>query len=245
MRKNAGQDDIIRSLERKVLSGDLSVVPQLAKLYARAGRYRDEEADDTPIYTAISYSIENSDSGTVDSFTKREDAVAFINDWIADTARRRIQNAEADDDSEFLGIDLENAVLIADEPERAWDIYDNEVEFNSGIHFAILEGKLDQKYVPPTPELGDLSFMPPHFTRAQLEAMPTLSSGHTDNTKYEQNGWSVQISRGGLEDGEPYAGRVTVLRMINGAWETYEEYDVGPREPDPTPVRRRRRRGVQ
>lgn len=249
MRKNTGQDDLIRKLERKVLSGDLSAVPQLAQLYARTGRYPSAEADETKVYTAVSYNIESNDA-TADTFTKREDAVAFINDWIADAARRLIAQPEAEDSGEFLGLDLESAAMIDNDPRSAWEIYENEVEFNSGIHFMILEGGLDQKYVPPAPDLGDLSFRPPHFTRAQLEAMPTLSSGHTDNTKYEQSGWSVQLSRGGLEDGEIYAGRVTVLRLVNGRWETYEEYDVGPREPDeesvdeqdaPAPPRRRPR----
>lgn len=242
MKKN-GQDDLIRKLERRVLSGDFSAVPQLALLYAKTGRYSEVEPEDGKVYTALSYNIENNDA-YVDTFTNRADAVAFFNDMIIDTAKRRIR-APGDDDSDYMGIDLESAAMITDDPENAWDIYENEVQFDSGINLSVLEGSLNKKYEPPAPQAGDTSFMPPHFTREELEAMPTLGTGQTDSRKYDQNGWRVWLSRGGLADGEALAGRVTVEHIVDGVWRRWEEYDVGPpadeepEEPPPPPRRRR------
>lgn len=69
-----------------------------------------------------------------------------------------------------------------------------------------------------------------HFTLNELEALPTLSQGHTDNLKYEDLdvGVRVWLSRCGVEDGEPYPNKVTVERLVDGRWEAVEQYEAKP-----------------
>ena len=59
----------------------------------------------------------------------------------------------------------------------------------------------------------------------ELEALPTLSQGQTCDLKIETERRRVWLSRGGVEDGEPYARTVTVERLIGGRWITTGRYD--------------------
>lgn len=246
MRKNAGQDDIIRKLERKVLSGDLSAVPQLAKLYARAGRYAGTESEEESLFALAT--MYDGDVN-VRSFTKMDDAVDYCNTMLVNAAERLVQDPDDDADDVF-GMDVTDAEVILENREDAMEAYNANVSFDSGIHFAIFKIPLNPKFEPPKPQPGDTALMPRHFTREELEAMPTLGVSQVDNRKYDQDGWRVWLSRGTLADGETMAGRVTVEHIVDGEWVQWEEYDVGPREPDeesadeqdaPAPPRRRPR----
>ena len=67
---------------------------------------------------------------------------------------------------------------------------------------------------------------PRRFSLAELIHMPTLATGQIDDLKYEdlEGGWRVWISRGTVEDGEPYENKVSVEhRTPEGKWETLDE----------------------
>jgi hypothetical protein len=55
-------------------------------------------------------------------------------------------------------------------------------------------------------------------TLAELEALPTLTVGQADDLKWESDSERVWLSRCGVEDGEPWANKVTVERLIAGDW---------------------------
>jgi len=62
------------------------------------------------------------------------------------------------------------------------------------------------------------------YTANQLKAMPTLSTGHFDNLKVDNGCVRVWLSRCTVEDGEPYNDKVTVENLIDGKWETVDQY---------------------
>lgn len=62
------------------------------------------------------------------------------------------------------------------------------------------------------------------WTAAELRKMPTLSTGQADDLKVEGRFVRVWLSRCSIEDGEPFNNKITVERLINGCWETEEEY---------------------
>lgn len=62
------------------------------------------------------------------------------------------------------------------------------------------------------------------YTKEELEAMPTINSGHFDNLKIETQTTRVWLSRMTVADGMPYNNMITVEKLINGRWVTTEEY---------------------
>ena len=48
------------------------------------------------------------------------------------------------------------------------------------------------------------------MTLSMLNALPTLSQGHTDNLKFEDHNTRIWLSRMTKEDGMPYDNQVTV-----------------------------------
>lgn len=66
--------------------------------------------------------------------------------------------------------------------------------------------------------------MSARYTLAELEALPTLETGHTDNLKISEPGRKVWLARVGIEDGMPYDHEVTVERLLGGVWTTTETY---------------------
>ena len=64
------------------------------------------------------------------------------------------------------------------------------------------------------------------YTLRELQAMKTILQGHTDNLKIETDNTKVWLSRMTVEDGMPYNNMVTVEKLINGKWETIEEYQA-------------------
>lgn len=69
--------------------------------------------------------------------------------------------------------------------------------------------------------------MSARYTLAELENLPTLSTGHTDNLKISEPGRKVWLARIGIADGMPYDHEVTVERLIDGVWTTTETYPAG------------------
>lgn len=66
--------------------------------------------------------------------------------------------------------------------------------------------------------------MSARYTLAELQALPTLSTGHTDNLKIQTADRKVWLARIGVEDGMAYDHAVTVERLIAGVWTTTETY---------------------
>lgn len=62
------------------------------------------------------------------------------------------------------------------------------------------------------------------YTAEELEQMPTLFSGFTDDLKVETDTTRVWLSRTTVEDGEPYNNQITVEELRDGNWVTIEEY---------------------
>ena len=62
------------------------------------------------------------------------------------------------------------------------------------------------------------------YTLRELQGMKTITQGHTDDLKLKTGNTKVWLSRMTVEDGMPYDNMVTVEKLINGRWETVEEY---------------------
>lgn len=62
------------------------------------------------------------------------------------------------------------------------------------------------------------------YTATELEALPTINSGHFDNLKIETSTERVLLSRLTVADGMPYDNQVTHERLIDGVWTTIKEY---------------------
>jgi hypothetical protein len=63
------------------------------------------------------------------------------------------------------------------------------------------------------------------YTLRELQAMETITQGHTDNLKIKTEDTKVWLSRMTVEDGMPANNMVTVEKLTNdGRWETVEEY---------------------
>jgi hypothetical protein len=58
--------------------------------------------------------------------------------------------------------------------------------------------------------------MKKRYTLKELEALPTLSQGQTDDLKVESPTQRVWLSRMTIEDGEPYNNKVTVEKLKGG-----------------------------
>lgn len=59
---------------------------------------------------------------------------------------------------------------------------------------------------------------------AELEALPTLAQGQTDDLKIESDSERVWLARTGVADGEPWDNRVSVERNFGGAWIVVENW---------------------
>jgi hypothetical protein len=62
------------------------------------------------------------------------------------------------------------------------------------------------------------------YSLAALEAMPTLSVGQADNLKVDLGDTRIWLARVVVDDGMPYDNMVTVEKLVDGIWETVEEY---------------------
>ena len=62
------------------------------------------------------------------------------------------------------------------------------------------------------------------FTLDDLQEMETIHSGQYDNLKFDNGKIRVWLSRCGIEDGMPFNNAITVEKLIDGRWETIEEY---------------------
>ena len=62
------------------------------------------------------------------------------------------------------------------------------------------------------------------YDATDLEAMPTLSTGQSDNLKVDDGTERVWLSRCTVADGEPYNNRITHEHLRNGRWEEGESY---------------------
>lgn len=68
--------------------------------------------------------------------------------------------------------------------------------------------------------------MTDHFSLQELEAMPLISQGHTDNLLIHEGDTKVWLSRMTTEDGMPFNNAVTVERLIDGCWVEVEVYEA-------------------
>jgi len=65
------------------------------------------------------------------------------------------------------------------------------------------------------------------YTLKELQAKPTLSSGHFDNVKYDDGHIRVLLSRMTVADGMPYNNQVTIeVRNSTGDWITDWQYEA-------------------
>lgn len=62
------------------------------------------------------------------------------------------------------------------------------------------------------------------YTADELEQIPTLVTGYTDDLKVETDTTRVWLARTTTEDGEPSNNRITVEQLREGHWVTVEEY---------------------
>lgn len=65
-----------------------------------------------------------------------------------------------------------------------------------------------------------------HIPLDELEAMPVLYQGQTDDLLLENTDERVWLSRCGIGDGEPCNNKVTIERQVNGRWEEVEHYEA-------------------
>lgn len=68
------------------------------------------------------------------------------------------------------------------------------------------------------------------YTLAELDAMPTIESGHYDNlkidSKTDKGHIRVWLSRLTVGDGMPYNNQVTVEQLIKGVWTEIDTYQA-------------------
>lgn len=65
------------------------------------------------------------------------------------------------------------------------------------------------------------------YTLSELEFMPTIEQGHTDNLKIKTENIRVWLSRMNIEDGQPYNNQVTIERRNSDSqWVTYKQYEA-------------------
>ena len=80
-------------------------------------------------------------------------------------------------------------------------------------------------------EWADLQQVPywgvwPDHTLAELEEMPTIESGYTDDLKWQSDTRKVWLSRMTKEDGLPWDNMVTVEILVAGAWIEVEWWEA-------------------
>lgn len=59
-----------------------------------------------------------------------------------------------------------------------------------------------------------------------LQSMPTLATGKAANLKIDTGFRRVWLSRCTIEDGEPYNNKVTIERLVSGAWKIICTYQA-------------------
>lgn len=64
------------------------------------------------------------------------------------------------------------------------------------------------------------------YTLAELEALPTISAGQTDDLKIETDTRRVWLARTGVADGEAYDNRVTIEEYDGKRWNITESYEA-------------------
>lgn len=65
------------------------------------------------------------------------------------------------------------------------------------------------------------------YSLAELEAMPTLHQGQTDDLKFDNQSVKVWLSRLTIEDGMPYNNQVTIeMYDDKGAWVISKKYEA-------------------
>lgn len=66
------------------------------------------------------------------------------------------------------------------------------------------------------------------YTLSQLETLPTIRQGHTDDLKIETPTLRVWLSRLTVEDGMPYNNQVTVEEYVESrrGWMTFASYEA-------------------
>jgi hypothetical protein len=62
------------------------------------------------------------------------------------------------------------------------------------------------------------------YSLAELEQMPTLATGQTDDLKVDTGASRVWLARTSIEDGESYNNRVTIEDLVDGQWVIVQEY---------------------
>ena len=62
------------------------------------------------------------------------------------------------------------------------------------------------------------------YTLAQLQSLPTISTGHVDDLKVDNGVERIWLSRVGVDDGMPYDNQVTVQRLMDGRWQIVSTY---------------------
>lgn len=62
------------------------------------------------------------------------------------------------------------------------------------------------------------------YTAAELEQLPTLAVGQTDDLKIDDGDTRVWLARTGEDDGEAYDNRISVEQLVDGRWVVAQEY---------------------
>lgn len=61
---------------------------------------------------------------------------------------------------------------------------------------------------------------------AELQRLPTLSTGQADDLKIDDEETRVWLSRCTVADGEPYNNKVTIERLTDGRWVVADTYEA-------------------
>lgn len=64
------------------------------------------------------------------------------------------------------------------------------------------------------------------FTLEQLQTMPTIAVGQTDDLKFDNGVVRVWLSRMSVEDGAPYDNQVTIERNVGGKWKIIKQFQA-------------------
>jgi hypothetical protein len=59
-----------------------------------------------------------------------------------------------------------------------------------------------------------------------LRRRKVLAVGQADDLRFDNGNTRLWLSRCGTDDGEPYANKVTVEALVDGAWKIYRTYEA-------------------